>query len=82
MLCYRFNATQHFGDMESVFYDLNNKNMKKEKLNEIDAILHELQMDEYLNEHSLPKIEKVRELVQNLVKNCSISRVSCAQRNS
>ena len=44
----------------------------KDKLNRLDAILNELQMDEYLNEDSLPKIGEARGLVNNLVKNCSI----------
>jgi hypothetical protein len=49
--------------------------MMKEKLNQIDAILNELQMDEYLNEDSLPKIGKAREIVQQLVKNCNAPAV-------
>ena len=48
----------------------------KEKLNQIDAILNELQMDEYLNEDSLPKIGKAREIVQQLVINCNAPDVS------
>jgi hypothetical protein len=44
----------------------------KDKLNRLDAILHELQLDEYLNEDSLPKIGEARGLVNELVKNCSI----------
>jgi len=43
----------------------------KDKLNRLDAILNELQMDEYLNEDSLPKIGEARGLVNELVKNCS-----------
>ena len=48
----------------------------KDKLNRLDAILKELQMDEYLNEDSLPKIGEARGLVNELVKNCSIPLVS------
>lgn len=48
----------------------------KDKLNRLDAILNELQMDEYLNEYSLPKIGEARGLVNELVKNCSIPLVS------
>ncbi len=48
----------------------------KDKLNRLDAILHELQLDEYLNEDSLPKIGEARGLVNELVKNCSIPVVS------
>ena len=48
----------------------------KDKLNRLDAILNELQMDEYLNEDSLPKIGEARGLVDELVKNCSIPDVS------
>ena len=48
----------------------------KDKLNRLDAILNELQMDEYLNEDSLPKIGEARGLVNELVKNCSIPNVS------
>jgi hypothetical protein len=47
----------------------------KDKLNRLDAVLNELQMDEYLNEDSLPKIGKARGLVNELVKNCSIPLV-------
>jgi hypothetical protein len=47
----------------------------KDKLNRLDAVLNELQMDEYLNEDSLPKIGKARGLVNELVKNCSIPDV-------
>ena len=50
----------------------------KDKLNRLDAILNELQMDEYLNEDSLPKIGEARGLVNDIVKNCSIPLVrSC-----
>ena len=62
--------------MESVFYGFENDNIMKDKLNRLDAILKELQMDEYLNEDSLPKIGEARGLVNELVKNCSIPDVS------
>ena len=48
----------------------------KKKLNRLDELLHELQMDEYLNEDSLPKIGEARGLVNELVKNCSTPVVS------
>ena len=47
-----------------------------EKLNKLGALLHDLQMYEYLNEDSLPKIGEARGLVNELVKNCSIPDVS------
>lgn len=47
----------------------------KDKLDELDAILIELQMDEYLNEDSLPKIQEARGLINDLVKSFHIHDV-------
>ena len=61
--------------MKSVFHGFETLNIMKDKLNRLDTILHELQLDEYLNEDSLPKIGEARGLVTELVKNCSITVV-------
>lgn len=39
--------------------------MEKE-IEKIDRLIHEIEMDEYLNEETLPKIRKVRGLINKL----------------
>ncbi len=45
----------------------------QETLNRVDKILHELSMDEYLNEDSLPKVWQARELLQAQASQSSVT---------
>jgi len=47
--------------------NLSKQNFMKDKLNRLDAILNELQLDEYLNEDALPKIGEARGVVNVLL---------------
>jgi hypothetical protein len=40
------------------------KKMEKQQREEVDKLLHEIEMDEYLNEDTLPKVRKAREILQ------------------
>jgi hypothetical protein len=40
------------------------KEMEKQQLEEVDKLLHEIEMDEYLNEDTLPKVRKARGIIQ------------------
>ena len=40
----------------------------RELLNRLDEVLREIQMDEYLNEETLPKIDEARGLVHKIYK--------------
>jgi hypothetical protein len=40
------------------------KEIEKQQREEVDKLLHEIEMDEYLNEDTLPKVRKAREILQ------------------
>jgi hypothetical protein len=53
--------------MEDVVSINKAKEMEKQQREEVDKLLHEIEMDEYLNEDTLPKVRKAREILQQTI---------------